>query len=117
MSEDRDILLLKSVATTMIEHIWKTEFYNDAEDRILYRRAERRKVSRPEEEIETIHSELSILKNDLVDEIVEDFKTNGINSMEDITASYEKVREICHNRFAEYRRHFWDVIGPEFPSE
>lgn len=117
MSEDRDILLLKSVAKEIIEHVWKTEFYNDAEDYISYEDGERKEVLRSEEEIEQINSELSRLKNDLVDEIVEDFINNGINSMEDIAKSYDKVREICYKRFEEYRRQLWDVIRPEFPSK
>ena len=117
MSEDRDTLLLRSVAKEIIEHIWKTEFYNDAEDYILYEDGERKEVLRPEEEIEQINSELSRLKNDLIDEIVEDFINNGINSMEDIAKSYDKVRDICYNRFEEYRRQLWDVIRPEFPSK
>lgn len=117
MSEDRDILLLKSVAKEIIEHVWKTEFYNDAEDYILYQDPQRKRVPRPEEEIEQINSELSMLKDDLIDEIVEDFIADGINSMEDITKSYEKVREICYKRFGEYRRQLWNVIKPEFPSK
>jgi hypothetical protein len=117
VSEDRDILLLQSVAKEIIENIWKTEFYNDAEDYILYRDAKRKKVARSEEEIEQINSELSRLKNDLIDEIVEDFVSNGINSMEDITKSYEKVREICYNRFGVYRRHLWDVVKPRFSTQ
>lgn len=93
MSEDPDILLLKSVAKEIIEHIWKTEFYNDAENYILYKDSRRKKIPRPEDEIRQIDSELSRLKNDLVDEIVEEFNLNGINSMEDITKSYGKVAE------------------------
>lgn len=110
MSEDRDILLLESVAKDIIELIWKTEFYNDAEDYILYSDGKRKKHSRTEDEIEQINSELSGLKNDLIEEIVEDLTANGINSMEQITKSHEKVREICYEHFGEYRRHFWNVV-------
>jgi hypothetical protein len=116
VSEDRDILLLKSVATEIIENIWKTEFYNDAEDYVLYRDAEGKKVPRSEEEIEQINSELSRFKNDLIDEIVEDLGSNGINSMEDIRNSFEKVREICYRQFGTYRRHLWDVVKPRFST-
>ena len=113
MSEDRDILLVKSVAKDIIEHIWKTEFYNDAEDYVLYRDSKTKKDPRPEKEIEEINSELSRLKDDLIDEIVEDLTGNGINSMEDITRSFEKVKEICYNCFGKYRRQLWDVVKPE----
>lgn len=117
MSEDPDILLLKSVAKEIIAHVWKTEFYNDAENYILYEDSRLKKKPRSEDEIRWIDSELSRLKNDLVDEIAEEFNANGINSMEDITKSYGKVREICYKKFEEHRRRFWDVIKPEFPSK
>jgi len=117
MSEDPDILLLKSVAKEIIAHIWKTEFYNDAENYILYEDSRLKKKPRSEDEIRWIDSELSRLKNDLVDEIAEEFNANGINSMEDITKSYGKVREICYKKFEEHRRRFWDVIKPGFPSK
>jgi vacuolar-type H+-ATPase subunit I/STV1 len=117
MSEDRDILLVKSVAKDIIEHIWKTEFYNDAEDYILYRDSKTKKNPRPEKEIEEIDSELSRLKNDLIDEIVEDLTGSGINSMEDITKSFEKVKEICYKRFGKYRRQLWDVTKSELSFE
>jgi hypothetical protein len=117
MSEDRDILLVKSVAKDIIEHIWTTEFYNDAEDYVLYRDPKIKKDPRPEKEIEEIISELSRLKDDLVDEIVEDLTGNGINSMEDITGSFEKVKDICYNRFGKYRRQLWDVVKPELSFE
>jgi hypothetical protein len=117
MSEDPDILLLKSVAKEIIEHVWKTEFYNDAENYILYKDPRRKRRPRSEDEIRQIDSELSRLKNDLVDEIAEEFNSNGINSMEDITESYEKVSEICYKKFEEHRRRLWDVIKPGFPSK
>jgi len=112
MSHDRDTLLLKSVAKDMIEHIWKTEFYNDAEDYILYRDPKTRETHRRDDEIDEINLELNRLKDDLIDEIVEDLITNKISSMEDIAKSYEKVREICHSRFGDYRRKLWNVVKP-----
>ena len=116
MGEDRDILLLKSIAKEIVEHIWMTEFYNDAEDYILYEDAERR-VPRSEDEIKQINAELTRLKNDVVDEVVEDFITSNLGSVEDIVESYEELREICHGKFSENRRAMWDVIKPELPPE
>lgn len=117
LSEDRDIRLLKSVAKEIVEHIWKNEFYNDAEEDILHQDVDGKKVPRSEEEIEQITSELGRLKNDLIDEIVEDFINESINSMEDIVDSFEKIRKICYGRFGDYRRRLWDVVKPGFPSK
>lgn len=112
-----DALLLKGIAADLIEPIWRGEFYNDVEDSILYHDPEIRSNPRSEDEIDTIEAELSRLKNDLIDEIVEDLVEKGISTIDDIRGSYKEVQEICHKRFGEYRRRFWNVVEPELPPE
>jgi len=117
MSEGRDTLLLKGVVGDLIERLWKTQFYNDVEDYILYIDPQTKSTPRSEEEIKQIHSELNRVKEDVVDEIIEDLKANGITKIEDIIREHSKIRNICHERFSQYRRRFWDVIKPGFSAE
>lgn len=116
MSDDRELLLLKGVATDIIEPIWKSEFYNDAEDYIIYKDPENKSNPKSEEEIEQIHSELNRIKEDLVDTIVEDLIEKNIKTIEDIRRDFSIVRDVCYKRFAEFRRRFWDVIRPRFTA-
>ena len=114
---NHDTLLLKGIAADLIEPIWQSEFYNDVEDHILYRDPEDKKNPRSEEEIGKIESELNRLKNDLIDEIVEDLLEKNISTIEDIRRSYKDVQKICHERFGNYRRRLWNVVKPELSSE
>jgi len=117
VSESDDTLLLKAAAAELIEQIWKAEFYNDVENYIMYKDPKKKKNPRPEREIEQILSELDRLKNDLIDEIVEEMHEKNIIKFEDIIQSYEAVRKICHECFANYRRRLWDVVKPELPAK
>lgn len=117
MSQADDTLLLKGIAADLIEPIWKAEFYNDAEDYIIYEDPDQKKNHRSENEIEQISSELFRLRNDLIDEIVEDLIAANITKIEDVMRSHTRVRKICHKGFAKYRRRLWNVIKPELPAE
>lgn len=117
MNTDRETLLLKAIISIILEPIWKSEFYNDAEDHILYNDPEIKKNPRSESEINQMISELNRIKNDLLDEIVDDFQEKGIVTIEDIAQNEKRVQEICHTRFSRYRRDLWDVVGSEFPPK
>lgn len=117
MSESGDTLLLRGIAADLIEPIWHAEFYNDVEDYIVYQDGENKTKLRSEDEIEQIKSELNRLKDDLIDEIVEDLLEKKISKIEDITRSYKDVQKICHQRFGDYRRRLWNVVKPELPAE
>ena len=114
---ENDTLLLKGIAADLIEPIWRGEFYNDVENSILYHDPEIRSNPRSFQEIDMIESELSRLKNDLIDEIVEDLVEKGISTLEDVRRSYKEVQEICLERFGAYRRRLWNVVKPELPVE
>jgi len=116
VSESEDTLLLRGMVADLIEPIWRTEFYNDVEGAITYKDA-KKKDPRSEEEIEQITSELDMLKNDLIEEIVEDLRNAKITKVEDIANSYKEVQKICHQGFAKYRRRLWDVVKPALPAE
>lgn len=110
MNDTRETLLLKAVAADLLEIIWKTEFYIDAEDYILYKDPDKKLSHRSDEEIKRINSELSRVKNDLIDEIVEIMLEQRIKTFENVAENYDIIREICHKQFGIYRRRFWNVV-------
>jgi hypothetical protein len=112
----RSETLLKAQVSILLESIWVTEFYNDAEDHIQYQNPITKQNPRPEEDITKIVSELQSLKNDILDEIVDDLIRNNIRTFEDISNNYTNVRDICHKRFATYRKELWNVVKTEFPT-
>jgi hypothetical protein len=114
---DDEARLLKAIAADLVENIWNAEFYNDAENYIIYKNPKKGKDPRPDREVKQIRSELNRLKNDLIDEIAEEFSDAGITKFEDIRQSFQKVQAICHRRFADYRRRLWNVVKPEIPPE
>jgi len=117
MSENGEFLLLKAIAAEVINDLWKSEFYNDAEDYILYRDPQSKTNPKTEEEIDQANQEIARVKDELVDVIVEDFVDNDIKTIGDVTQKYATVREICHKRFGEYRRRLWGAIKPRFSTE
>jgi hypothetical protein len=114
---EQDTLLLKGIAADLIEPIWKAEFYNDAEESIEYLDPKEKTKPRPEVEIRKMMSELNRLKNDLIDEIVEEMLEKKIVTVEDLRRYYKEVQSTCHERFGDYRRRLWNVVEAGFPPE
>ena len=116
MSIEHETRLLKAIASNLLEPIWHEEFFVEAEDHILYNDPKTKNNPRNEDEINKIKFELDRLRNDVLDEIVEDLFERGFTSIDKISDNFSLVREIIHRRFGINRRSLWDVIESVFSS-
>ena len=104
--------LIKSIASTLLGPILKTEFYNDAEDYINYKDPETKKEHRSEKEIKKMEDLIKKEKDDILDETVEILKENGYTNIIDISENALKVRDLINKESKNYRRRLWDAIKP-----
>lgn len=112
-----DGTLLKAIASMLLEPIWKSEFYNDAEDYINYYDPRAKRNPRPENEVNRINRELNRIGNDILDEIVDDLQQNSIIKIDNILNNEKLVQQICHTKFSRYRRELWNVVRIKIPSK
>ena len=111
-----DESLLKAIASTLLENIMKSEFYNDAEDYINFKDPETKQDPRDEKDIEKMESLIEREKDDILDEIVELLKEKGYDDVKTITDNVHEVRNIIDEEYKSYRRRLWDAIKSEFPA-
>ena len=116
MINEHETRLLKAIASNLLEPLWHEEFFAEAENYILYNDPKTKKSPRNENEIKKIKSELDRLRNDVLDEIVEDLFERGFTSIDKISNNFSLVREIIHKRFGVNRRSLWDVIESLFST-
>lgn len=111
-----DESLLKAIASTLLDNIMKSEFYNDAEDNINFNDPETKQDPRDENDIEKMESLIEKEKDDILDELVELLKEKGYDEITKITDNVHEVRKIIDEEYKKYRRRSWDAIKSEFPS-
>ena len=105
-----ETLLIKAIASSLLDPILKNEFYNDAEDYINYEDPTTKIVPRSETEIQRMENLLKNEKDDILDEITQQLQAEGFTSFEEISENAQQVRDMIVEEKGEYRRRLWDAI-------
>jgi hypothetical protein len=110
---------LRAIAIQYIESLWKAEIYRDFDDLIKFVDGEKRKVPRPQGEIDQINEQIEYYASFLADELIEGWNDAGIFSLADIRRdanTYIELIKISKKTFSRYTDKVISYVKSQQPS-